>query len=365
MDSLVLKPLNSIETHLSALITSFTQTNTFANAPQLARDLISDDDDLASALSLLQRHQQNYARILHLRAEAARLQELLKDTIRKCVSFRQEISHINPSILDADSDEEEGGGDGEVAKVDYHTLLPFAARIGKHNTIAAREAEAESLRRKIAAKSKDQTSPPAPPAVLNGVEPPLATGDGAAEEAAAVEARDETHTAETTAELLRIDNTIALQRAQMGMSFPDAGILRVGALGQLQLFMERQRQQSAGAGGENEANNKAVQEALDREVERLVRETEDIAEDTGTGTLGEEMAEDTAFSPAELKRFSTFEGERGQDTATVTATASAAGQPSTSTSQAQQVPRPPKPPQPKRKLNLDLDFPDSDEEDED
>ncbi|KIW24082.1 uncharacterized protein PV07_09816 [Cladophialophora immunda] len=348
MDALVLQPLNSIETHFNALITSFTQTNTFANAPQLAKDLIADDDELASALSLLQRHQQNYARILNLRAEVATLQEQLKDTIRKCVSFRQDIGHINPSILDSDVDQEGEDAESQVARVDYHTLLTFAARIGKHNTMAAKEAEAESLRRKIAAKSKEQTSPPAG---LNGIEP-SGTGETVAD--GAEEARDQTHTAETTAELMRIDNTITLQRAQMGMSFPDAGILRVGALGQLQLFLERQRHQSGGDAGVGEDETKAVQGAVEREVERLVRETEDIAEDTGTDV---EMAEDTTagggWASPELKRVSTFEGENSQD-----ATASA-GQPSTSQAQAA---KPPKPPQPKRKL--DLDFPDSDEDED-
>ncbi len=107
MDSLVLTPLNSIETHLNALIASLTQTNTFANAPQLTQSLLTDDDNLTSSLSLLQRHQQNYARILHLRKEVSTLQEQLKDTIRKCVSFKTEIAQINPTILDSDSDSED------------------------------------------------------------------------------------------------------------------------------------------------------------------------------------------------------------------------------------------------------------------
>ncbi|KIW93825.1 uncharacterized protein Z519_05140 [Cladophialophora bantiana CBS 173.52] len=346
MESLVLRPLNSIETHLNALVTSFTQTNTFANAPQLAKDLIADDDELSSALSLLQRHQHNYARILDLRAEVATLQGQLKDTIRKCVSFKQEIGQINPSILDSDSDDEGEDGNSQVAEVDYHTLLTFAARIGKHNTIAAREAEAESLRRKIAAKTNKER--PSPTAALNGVEP-SATGETAAERTEG--GRDENRTAETTAELMRINNTIALQRAQMGMSFPDAASLRVGALGQLQLFLERQRQQRGGDGGVGEDEDKAVQEALEKEVERLVRESEDIAEDTGTG---EKMAETDELINPELRRASTVDGEKNHD---ATATG---GHPSTSQAQAL---KPPKPPQQKRKL--DLDFPDSDEEDED
>ncbi|ETI25429.1 hypothetical protein G647_02202 [Cladophialophora carrionii CBS 160.54] len=336
MDSLVLAPLDNIETHLTALITTLTQTNTFSNAPQLAKDLITDDDHLTSALALLQRHQQNYARILNLREEVTSLQEQLKDTVRRCVAFKTEIGAINPAILEEDSeDETEHGHGGSVSEVDYHTLLTFAARIGKHNTIAAKEAETEAVRRKMAAKNANggQTSTD-----------PLATQDTviAATAPDGEPGNEKTNTVETTAELSRIDNAIAIDRARMGMAFPDGPSLRMGALGQLQLFRERQEQQVSGGVGNEDETAKLVQEAVEREVARIVRETEDIAPE-------QKVEEEATVFPE-----SPILGRR-EDPATA-----ATRQPSTSQGQAQ---RPPNPPQPKRKL--DLDFPDSDDEDDD
>jgi len=316
MESLVLEPLNSIESRLDSLITSLAQTNTFANAPQIAKELVTDDDNLTTSLTLLQRHQQNYARILELRTEVEELQSQLKDTIRGCVSSRQEIVRVHPSILD-ESEEEEEDRDTKVSEIDYHTLLAFAARIGKHNAAAAREAEAEAVRRKVAAKNN----------TANGV------SDGGTENA----------TAETEAELERINNTVAQTRAQMGMAFPDANVLRVGALGQLQLLQEKQA-----ATGAN------VQEMIDREVERLVRESEDVA-DAVVERVEETTTESRTWTSPEMAKQSLpgASGQAGQQM----------GQPSSS--QLAQRPSGGLPPgQPKKKVGLD--FPSgSDDEDDD
>ncbi|KAK5221331.1 hypothetical protein LTR72_006891 [Exophiala xenobiotica] len=317
MEALVVDPLNSIETHLDSLITSLAQTNTFANAPQIAKDLVTDDDNLTTSLTLLQRHQQNYARILELRTEVEELQSQLKDTIRGCVSFRQEIVQVHPSILDESDDGEEEDQDTNVSEIDYHTLLAFAARIGKHNAAAAREAEAEAVRRKVAAKNN----------AANGV------SDGGTENA----------TAETEAELERINNTVAQTRAQMGMAFPDANILRIGALGQLQLLQEKQ----AGTGTD-------VQDAVDREVEKLVRETEAVA-DPVVERVEETATESATWTSPEMAKQSLpgAPGQTGQQT----------GQPSSS--QLAQRPGNRLPPgQPKKKVGLDFGT-SSDEEDED
>jgi hypothetical protein len=154
METQILTPLNAFETHLNSLITSLTQTNTYATAPQIAQSLLDTDDELTTSLNLLHRHQQNYARILNLRTEVATLQEQLKSTIRQCVALRDEVGQIHPSILSADSDDDSDDEDAKLAEVDYHTLLTFAARIGKHNAVAAREAEAESIRFKISSRNK-------------------------------------------------------------------------------------------------------------------------------------------------------------------------------------------------------------------
>ncbi|KAL2434344.1 hypothetical protein ABEF95_000525 [Exophiala dermatitidis] len=331
MDSVVLAPLDSLESHLNSLITSLTQTNTFTNAPQIARDLVSDDDNLTASLNFLQRHQQNYARILNLRAEVVNLQEQLRDTIRQCVALRQEIGHIHPSILDsldsdADDAEADQDTDTKVAEVDYQTLLSFAARIGKHNAAAAREAEAEAIRRKIAARNKTSTT-----TTTNGVGSDSVGGKGDANENA---------TAETEAELERINNTIALTRAQMGMAFPDANLLRVGALGQLQLLRERQ-QHTASTGADR--GDAEAQAAIDREVERMVRETEDIAESEHEADVPEE--EHREWPSPEMSRRSIGGDGRPSDQHARGSVAAHAPAPSQ---------------EPKRKL--DLDFPSSDDE---
>ncbi|KIX03423.1 uncharacterized protein Z518_06975 [Rhinocladiella mackenziei CBS 650.93] len=332
MEPLVLAPLNSLESNLNSLITSLTQTNTFTNAPQIAKDLLTSDDNLTSSLRLLQRHQQNYARILNLRAEVADLQEQLKETIRRCVALRQELGQIHPSILDTSDSDEDNDRNTKVAEVDYHTLLAFAARIGKHNADAAREAEAESVRRRIeASQAKNNASTTA-----NRV--PGSTGQGA-------EAQDNA-TAETEAELDRINSTIALNRAQMGMAFPEANMLRVGQLGQLQLFRERQVQSGGG--------DEIVQAAVEREVERMVRETEDIAD-----AKMEEIEEAGSSSG------SGSGGARLSPEATRWSTAGTTGakQPSSGGRLSQKRPSASTEQKPKKKVDLDL--PSSDDEDED
>jgi len=333
MEAQVLTPLNAFETHLNSLVTSLTQTNTYANAPQIAQTLLDTDDELTSSLNLLHRHQQNYARILNLRAEVATLQEQLKSTIRQCVALRDDVGRIHPSILagDSEGEDDEDNEDAKVAEVDYHTLLTFAARIGKHNAVAAREAEAESRRFKIASRGRENAT--GTPATANGVQ----------DASTASAAENRTGTDETTAEIERINNTITLTRAQMGMAFPDAGGLRVGELGKLQLFRERQAQAASGDDG-------VVERAVDEEVERLVRETEDV----GEGSLAKEEPDghDTSIglSPEATRQPTAKDASGSQSQSGPTARRASVSRPT-----GQQA-------QPKRKL--DLDFPSSDEEDD-
>jgi len=309
MEAEVSTPLNNIESSLNALISSLTTTNTFAAAPTATTELLSADDALTSALATLKLHQNNYARILHLRAEAARLQDQIKNIVRTCVALRTEAGHIHPSILE-DSDAEEEGADEstKLHEVDYKTLLTFAARIGRHNAVAAREAEQEHIRRKVEAKRRaDETGATVEHAVAER-----------AAEAAQLPPQGRTNTtAESQAELERINNEVAAQRAEIRVAFPPAEILRTGALGQIQLLMERQ--------GDT---------AVDAEIERMVRETEPIAEEKGEQ---EPVPETAPAGRAKEERVS-----------------SAASVPSRV--------QPPTPAEPKRKLALD--FPGSDDEDD-
>lgn len=344
MEARVLEPLNHLETQINSLIQTLTTTNTWTSAPLQTQSLLATDDDLSTALTLLQRHQQNYARILHLREESLALEQGLKTTIRQCVSLREEVGRIHPSILDDSSDDDDDDDDDQdrdqdqydnnppaSSSVDYHTLLAFAARVGKHNAAAAREAESEATRLKMAAKSSTG------PTASNGIPD------------------TQTRTEETDAELQRINNNIAFRHAQMGMAFPDASGLRVGELGKLQLFRERQALLLSAVDAQRQQEE--IDRAVDKEVENWVRESENIA--AADADVDDALVHDPAARVREpsgdlsgARRRASHGQSLGrvglQDSTAATQSISQQGQP---------------PPPPRRKL--DLDFPSSDDEDDD
>ncbi|KIV94945.1 hypothetical protein PV10_02659 [Exophiala mesophila] len=343
MESRILAPLNTLETQITSLIQTLSTTNTWASAPIQTQALLSTDDDLSTAITLLQRHQQNYARILHLREESLALEEGLKSTIRQCISLREEVGRIHPSILDDDDDdsddddnnEEKGQYNGTNSSVDYHTLLSFAARVGKHNASAAREAESESTRLKLAAKS---TSPSTGTGTANGV---LET---------------QTRTEETDAELQRINNNIAFRHAQMGMAFPDASSLRVGELGKLQLFRERQAVLVSAV--DVQRQQEEIDNLVDKEVERWVRESEDVADATDDAPGGDGDGDGDVAVDEAMGGGGTGEASSSRDLTSAARRRASHGPGTQSRPQLGQAPA-----APKRKL--DLDFPSSDDEDDD
>ena len=75
MDRLVVASLDTLEASLGTLLTSLMTTPTFFTAPVPSTALLTADDTLTSSLTTLKKHQRNYARILHLRAEAVRLED--------------------------------------------------------------------------------------------------------------------------------------------------------------------------------------------------------------------------------------------------------------------------------------------------
>ena len=247
MDQVVLDPLNNITSSLTALTTSLTTTNTFTAAPTATQALLSADDALSSALATLKKHQDNYAHILHLRSEALRLEDRIKDTIRQCNAYTSDINAISPGILeDSDSDEENEEGD-----VDYNTLLTLASRISTYNIAAQREAETSLQRLKRDVQSN---------------------GNG------------EAH-AEPGAEITGLaDAEIARDRAMKGMAFPDSEILRLGALGRLQVIREQ--------GGED---------AVDAELERLVMESEGEGLDSSAKDIKEDAGNEVVPTASEAR----------------------------------------------------------------
>jgi hypothetical protein len=214
--------------------------------------LLTADDALTTSLTTLKQHQQNYARILHLRAEATRLEDQIKSIVRTCGELRAEIGGIHPSILDDSSEDEDQ--EGLQQDVDYRTLLSFARRIGKHNTQAAREAEEESIRRSQKAKERDAAAASRPATngtvMLSATENPSELGNIIPDN-----------------ERAWLNETVIATRAAQGMAFPAAERLKLGMLGRLQYAREQ--------GGE---------EAVEREIERLMggsleNETSKIAEE--------------------------------------------------------------------------------------
>src|SRR5436190_15632172 len=238
MEKTVVASLDALETSLGALVTSLTSTPTFSTAPVASHALLTADDALTSSLTTLRKHQHNYARILHLRAEATRLEEQIKSIIRTCNELRSEIGAIHPSILDDSSDDEDGDGEGGQQDVDYKTLLSFARRIGKYNARAAREAEEDSIRRRQNAKGHASATSRL---AANGSLAPVT-----------MEGTSETGTIIPDNERAWLDETAIAARAAQGMAFPAAERLRLGLLGQLQYAREQ--------GGE---------EAVERELVRL------------------------------------------------------------------------------------------------
>lgn len=237
MDKVVLTSLDALEASLNALLTSLTTTPTFSTAPATSDALLSADDSLTTSLTTLKQHQQNYARILHLRAEATRLEDQIKSIVRTCGELRTEIGGIHPSILDDSSEDED---QGQRQDVDYKTLLSFARRIGKHNIQAAREAEEESIRRSQKAKVRAAAAASRPATngtvMLSATEDPSELGNIIPDN-----------------ERAWLNETVIATRAAQGMAFPAAERLKLGMLGRLQYAREQ--------GGE---------ESVEREIERLM-----------------------------------------------------------------------------------------------
>jgi hypothetical protein len=255
MEKIVVTPLDALETSLGALLTSLTSTPTFSTAPVASNALLTADDALTSSLTTLRKHQQNYARILHLRAEATCLEEQIKSIIRACSELRSEIGAIHPSILDDSSDDQDEDGERGQQDVDYNMLLSFARRIGKYNARAAREAEEDSIRRRQDAKGRASATSRL---AANGILPLLP-----------METTPETSNIIPENERAWLNETALAARAAQGMAFPAAERLRLGMLGQLQYAREQ--------GGE---------EAVERELGRL-----------GGGSVDRETAPQAPIEP--------------------------------------------------------------------
>lgn len=311
----VLAPLTTLSTALDTLQQTLQSSTTFSAISSVTNTLLTADDNLSDALDLLQRHQNNHARILALRAQVGSLEEQIRDTIRRARTIRKDIIDIHPSI---DTDEDDS--DAEQPDVDYQQLLNFAARIGKHNAVAKIEAEQQGERLKLdavrARKKSEQLQ--AAQAIENGgpslqQQNPTEIADKIAREAAELSARS--------------DAWHSMSR----LPFPAPDMLRMGELGRLQLARESDPGDPEGA--------------VDREAEKLVRETEDIAPDEGMARRAREKEEKEREDERRRAEAAAKKAERA-----------AAPGPSLS-SQPQQPPPPPPPTQKGQPPKMNLDFP--------
>jgi Vitamin-D-receptor interacting Mediator subunit 4 len=320
----VLRPLVSLETSFNALLTSLTTTPSYSAAPSAAQSLLTADDFLTTALQALYNHQQNHIRILQLRADASRLEDQIKATVRTCLDLRKEIGNIHPSILskpDDSSNADDTDSEDDEKDVDYTTLLSFASKIGKHNTAAAKEAEEESIRRLIQARKEKENNTITQPRINGNTSTSVTnpeTGEPASQTLIPQHERD------------WLDAEAALARARSGMAFPAAENLRRGALGKLQWVREQ--------GGE---------EAVERELDRMVAESE-----------GRGGKDDHAAAP-------TLEVQSPQTALRVSGLPSRPQQQQQGQGQGSRPPPPPQQQEKKKSVALDLDLWNEDDEDDD
>ncbi|KAE8382273.1 vitamin-D-receptor interacting mediator subunit 4-domain-containing protein [Aspergillus bertholletiae] len=317
--------LSNLENKFNALITSLTTSPTAAGAPAAAVSLLDADDSLTSAISTLRQHQDNYARILRLRTEAASLEEKVKGIVKTVVNYEKEIrTTCNSDEIDSDSDSDSSIYDSDdemqdnpdkprklqhINEVDYKLLLDFARRISKYNHQAAADAEAGA---KARVQQGDHDTEMTGTGV-NGME------DGEAEPVSSV-------TKDATSWL---DESANMTRQVYMLPYPMEDRIRLGLMGQIQL--------TAGEGRPGFDP--------DQEVERMIREAEGLGVadappaanvgDEGTSRVGE-------AAKAAVQAGSAAAGSGSSGSGGVSAAA----------------------PKPKPKATLDLDLDDDDDEDD-
>ncbi|KKY14899.1 hypothetical protein UCRPC4_g06622 [Phaeomoniella chlamydospora] len=282
MDAIIHAPLSSVDSSLTTLISSLQASPTYTTAPAATQSLLSADDELTSALELLATHQQNYARILCLRAEATELEEKVKSLVRKANEFRKGVVIIAPGLLDEDSDDEDEGARDQRSEsyrdIPYSSLLTFARGIGKYNAEAAKEAEQHEQRLRIESTQKssgqDATGSRAE-VVVNGIST-TTNGVKSDLQPLTAEAKDPEAASKILERAAGWLNQTSEERKNLGaLSFPSGERLRRGILGQLQAIQEEH-----GGGEKGDL-------AVEREIERMIaiaegRQVAPKMEDEGT-----------------------------------------------------------------------------------
>lgn len=270
MNAQVQSALSDLEAKFNALLTSLTTSPTAAGAPAAAVALLDADDALSSAVRTLRTHQENYSRILRLRAEAENLEEKVKGVVRDVDAYQKQVRTICNDESDTDSEIEEGDGSQGTKEVDYRLLLDFARRISKYNHQAAADAAAGAPARRLQEKRPQAGDQDVTMSGVNGV-----PGEEGAEPVASV-TKDAT---------LWLDESANMTREVYMLPYPMEDRIRMGLMGQIQL---------AAAEGRPGFDP-------DKEVDRLVREAEGMgaAEPMAPPQKDEHHADEAAMAAAQ------------------------------------------------------------------
>lgn len=326
MDAQFQSTLSTLENRFNALISSLTTSPTAAGAPTAAINLLEADDALTSDIETLRQHQENYARILKLREEAASLEEKVKDIVREVVRYEKDIQtacggDVYDSDDSSDYEDDVSGAPGKpvrgrsIREIDYKLLLDFARRISKYNHQAAADAAAGAP-----AKPRPQIQQAQEPTdtEMTGINS-HGGGVGATTEEGVAPVASVTKDATSW-----LDESAHMTRQVYMLPYPMEDRIRMGLMGQIQL-----------AAGEGRPDFDA-----DKEVERLIREAE------GLGTAG-------AVPPAAEMGEATRHAEEAAKAAAHAGVAATSGGSAVTAA-----------PAPKPKAMLDLDLYDPDEDDE-
>lgn len=270
MNSQFQSSLSDLEARFNALLTSVTTSPTAAGAPAAAVALLDADDALSSAVETLRKHQENYSKIVRLRAEAENLEEKVKGIVRDVDAYQKEIRTVCDDESDLDSDVDEGDDARRTKEVDYKLLLDFARRISKYNHQAAADAAAgapaKRLQKQQQAGDQDIT--------MSGMNGALGAEEGA--EPVSLVTKDAT---------LWLDESANMTREVYMLPYPMEDRIRMGVMGQIQL---------AAAEGRPGFDS-------DKEVDRMVREAEGMgaAEQVAPPQKDEHRADEAAQAAAD------------------------------------------------------------------
>lgn len=275
MNAQLSSAFDGLENKLNSLLTSLT-TPAAVGAPAATIALLEADDVVSSALDTLRTHQANYAKIIHLRAEAQNLEERIKSIVRDISGAGKEIAEAtgdneddeyddNSTDDESEADSEENGSDEAIAQklrkgrkkeVDYKLLLEFARRISKYNKQAAADAIAGALETTSSTKKLEQEKQTEDTKMADVGANGLDTTTGGDSEEVTVG----TVTKEATSWL---EESADADRQFFMIPYPNEDRIRMGLMGQLQLA----------------AMDGSVDP--DKEAERLVQEAE------GTGVASD------------------------------------------------------------------------------